>query len=371
MGQWGAYGYAVDHGWSRSSILGHFYGGTNSHRRSDNPLQRVFLTAQEGRDLVVTNSRGLLETSADGYGRRRTAMLIRFVDTSRFRLFSGTGCGGPWTEWPAPITAAEIRVRVGVVSTGGVDDSSTKLGLCSAVGTRYYRGDLLAVHAAGTIETVNQVDTENLVRSVITSEVSPSWSDAGGGAGAAAVEAQAVAARSYVLAGDSRFAPWATTCDTSQCQVYQGYAFRAAGSSAVALVEDPRTDWATGVTGGEVRRLPDGTVARTEFFPSTGGWTAGGLFPAVADGGDDTAANPNHDWTTTIDRTTLEAAFDRRQGLDVGTYEGIDILRRNGLGDEGGRVLSMRVRFTGSDVTLTGDAFRSLLGLRSNWFTPR
>ncbi len=370
MGQWGAYGYAIDHGWTETAILDHFYGGTSTFQRPDNPMQRVFLTAQEGRDLAVSNSRGLLETSADGYARRRTALLVRRVDSTRFRVFSGDSCDGPWSEWPALVTASEIGVRVAPVA-GLPDDATTKLGLCGSTGTRYYRGDLLAVHAAGTIQTVNRVDTENLVRSVITREVSPSWSDAGGGAGATAVRAQAVATRSYALAGDTRFQPWATTCDNTRCQVYPGYGFRANGSSTVVKVEDPRTDWATGATGRQVRRFPSGAVARTEFFPSTGGWTAGGTFPAVPDEGDDTTANPSHTWTTTISRATLEGTFDRRQGRDVGTYEGVDILQRNGLGADGGRVLSMRVRFSAVDVTLTGDDFRALFGLRSNWFTPR
>ena len=28
LSQWGAYGYAVDHGWSSAQILDHYYGGT-------------------------------------------------------------------------------------------------------------------------------------------------------------------------------------------------------------------------------------------------------------------------------------------------------------------------------------------------------
>ena len=28
MGQWGAYGYAVDHAWSWTQIVDHYYGGT-------------------------------------------------------------------------------------------------------------------------------------------------------------------------------------------------------------------------------------------------------------------------------------------------------------------------------------------------------
>jgi hypothetical protein len=44
-------------------------------------------------------------------------------------------------------------------------------------------------------------------------------------------------------------------------------------------------------------------------------------------------------------------AFDRHQGRDVGDLEGIDVVRRNGLGQDGGRVVSVLVRFTGIDMT--------------------
>ena len=50
-------------------------------------------------------------------------------------------------------------------------------------GSRYYRGDIIAIHTAGTIRTVNDVDTEAVVRSVIAREMSPSWGDSGGGRG--------------------------------------------------------------------------------------------------------------------------------------------------------------------------------------------
>ena len=37
MGQFGAYGYAVDHGWSGPMILDHFYGGTITNQRGRAP----------------------------------------------------------------------------------------------------------------------------------------------------------------------------------------------------------------------------------------------------------------------------------------------------------------------------------------------
>ena len=73
MGQYGAFGYAVDHGWSGSQILDHFYGGTRATRRSLKGVQRVVLRAQKGKEVIVDQERGHLVTSADGFARVRCA----------------------------------------------------------------------------------------------------------------------------------------------------------------------------------------------------------------------------------------------------------------------------------------------------------
>jgi len=367
MGQWGAYGYAVDHGWSGTQILQHFYGGTTMPRLASSPRQQVYLTGSTGLEVLVANGLGRLHTSIDGYAGEYPALRIRYVDSTHFQVYSGPGCGGPWTAFPSTTTGSTVRVK----GAGGdaTEDPRAMIQRCGYGFTRYYRGDMLAIHARDSIVTVNDVDTESLVRSVIPREVSPSWADAGGGRGAAAVRAQAVAARSYAIAGDTRWAGYATTCDSVSCQVYAGYGTRTAGSSTIVKVEDPRTDLATSSTARQIRMASTGRVARTEFSASTGGWSAGGEFPAVRDDGDDTAPNSNHTWSVSFSRSSFEAAFDRFHGGDVGTYEGTDIVARNGLGADGGRVLTLRARFTNVDVTLSGDQLRSLLGLRSNWFS--
>jgi peptidoglycan hydrolase-like amidase len=179
-----------------------------------------------------------------------------------------------------------------------------------------------------------------------------------------------VAARSYATAGDGRWGTFASTCDDTSCQVYSGVSFRPTGGALITY-EDRRTDQAVADTAGQVRKWSDGRVASTEFSSSSGGWTAGGAFPAVVDDGDDIANNPNHDWTVVLPAAVVETAFDSRQGRDVGALEGIDVVRRNGLGADGGRVLAVTVRFTGSDVTLTGAELRSTLKLKSDWFAMR
>jgi len=364
MGQWGALGYAVDHHWSGGQILNHYYGGTTTV--SVPPAeQRVYLTASKGRELVVTQAAKALRV--DGYASNVAAVRVARLSAGRFRIWRSAtvGCAGPWTL-VGDRSAREVQVRSAVAPT---NDPATMLQHCVSGATRYYRGSLRAVDALSTIVTVNQVPTEAMLRSIVPKEISASWADAGGGKGAAAVRAQAVAARSYALSGDNRWGSWATTCDSTLCQVYAGYGTRATGASTVTVAEDRRTDAAIAATANQVRRTASGRIARTEFAASTGGWTAGGSFPAVPDDGDDYAGNPHHAWSVTLSRATIETAFDRRQGRDMGTFQGFDGFSRNGNGDLGGRVVRLRARFSGGDVTVTGDEMRTLFSLKSNWFT--
>ena len=103
------------------------------------------------------------------------------------------------------------------------------LGVCSVGGAvNHYRGAIEVVHTASGNRVVNDVLAESYVRGVIPKEIAASWAAAGNGAGANAVMAQAVAARSYGLAQNRSYTydgsgtRYATTCDTTSCQVYGG-----------------------------------------------------------------------------------------------------------------------------------------------------
>ena len=56
MGQWGAYGYATNNGWTHQQIVDHFYGGTDLGTQP-NALITVRLLYQDGRALIVTSGR--------------------------------------------------------------------------------------------------------------------------------------------------------------------------------------------------------------------------------------------------------------------------------------------------------------------------
>lgn len=348
MGQWGALGYAVDYGWGYRQILDHFYGGTT--HASDAPTGNVSveLEAQSGRDLIATGPGLKVNGATTGSG----AVRVRTV-TGGLQVDVAGGCGGPWqAQGPA-------RSQVDVSTSGG-SGLDGLVQLCTSAGVRGYEGFFRVVPSPEGQQTVNYVPLDGYLRGVVPRESPASWADLGGGAGMNALQAQAVAARSYALS--SQWRSWAMTCDTINCQVYGGAWFTPAGGARRSLY-DARSDRAVSSTTGEVRRGAAGRIARTEFSASTGGYTAGGAFPAVRDDGDGIVANPNRSWTLQQTLTQVSAR------LGVGEVRGIRVTGRTGLGPDGGRVTQVTVDTASGVKTLTGAQVRSRLGLKSDWFT--
>jgi SpoIID/LytB domain protein len=357
MGQWGALGYALNHGWTWEQILTHYYGGTAMGTIVNDPLG-IQIKRMDGYDTIVQQEKGDLVINGEQQLITDKAALARRVGGNRFDIYVGPGCGGGWTK---KATVDGPVVFGSKSETPANDDHTTMLQLCdpSAV-VRWYRGDLEA-HDHGGQVTLNRVEIESYLRGVVPRESPASWGDQGGGKGMHALRAQAVAARSYARA-ENRDGP-AETCDTISCQVYLGRAEQTtADPASFKHLEHPNTDLAIAETAGKIRQHSTGHVARTEFSSSTGGWSAGGTFPAVADEGDSISTNPNHAWETTLAVSTVEAAYGK------GSLQGVEIRSRNGLGAMGVRVLSMRLAFSQGTVDVTGDDFRRQFSLKSNWF---
>jgi SpoIID/LytB domain protein len=342
MGQYGAFGYATNYGWTYSKILSHYYGGTTLATRNLGNIS-VDLTAFDGQKQVLVTS-GSPFTAGGVAVAAHGAALLRYVSAGSYQLATSAGCGKPWSA-AKPVTSGVIR------STATPGALSTMLSICSGGSTRTYRGALSLVFGDGLARLVNVVGMDDYLRGVVPRESIPSWGDASGGKGMAALQSQAVAARSY-SAAQNRYS-WARTCDSQTCQVYGG-----AGLDGSSL-EDSRTDTAVTSTAGKVLTNSAGTIMSAEFSSSTGGWTAGGTFPAVQDLGD--TVSPNHDWSTSIPASTIGSAF------GVGTLQSITTTG-NHLGADGGRVLSAEIKGSSRTVTVSGNEFRSTLGLMSDWF---
>ena len=352
MGQYGSLGYAIDHDWKYKEILAHYYGST-TEGHIGNPSIPVRLSRMDGKATLVHQERGQMAIA--GEGGTYSALQVAPLGGNQWQVYSGQTCAGPWT----PVGGARAN-SVTIVPTVSSNDYRDMIQVCEGGANRWYRGQIESHYNGTTAETINRLDMESYLRGVVPRESPASWADLGGGKGIEALRAQSVAARSYAEAEDRPGV--SETCDTISCQVYLGAAEQV-GTAAFKLLEDARTDRAIAETAGEVR-MRNGAVARTEFSSSTGGITAGGVFPVVTDEGDDTASNPNHTWTAKIGVDVIQAKYGR------GTLEDIKILERNGLGAEGGRVKRMLLVFSGDDLELTGDDFRRAFSLKSDWFTP-
>ena len=380
LSQWGAYGYAVDKGWSADQILGRYYSGTVAGTVPLDTMVRVRLQHFDGAQTAVSVETGTLVVPGLT-GTDWKSVLVReaatngvysvWARTDLVRCPSATNdpVADGWTLVEAA-KSGPLEVRTAANSLT-VTDLTQLLAACEPDGTlRWYRGTIRALNdTSGNNRTVNVLPMEHYLRTVIAMEMSPGWASAGGGKGAQALQAQAIAARSFALA--HQWYTYADVCDMI-CQSYFGVAFKAPGATLRA-VEHPATDAAVLATAGVVRRVGSttGAIALTMFSASNGGYTAPGSgalqpFAAVPDEGDSTALNRNHNWTVSLTPAAISAKYPA-----IGVFSGITVLTRNGYGEWGGRVLTLRLTGSKGSQVVTGAAFRTAMGLKDTWFNVR
>jgi SpoIID/LytB domain protein len=369
MGQLGALGYALD-GTSYTQILGHYYGQTSTGATTIGRLSssapsdvRVALTENNGKIAIVT-SQSPFSVAGVTVPAGGAAEMSQTSTSGRFDVYVGSACGGPWPSKPsASAVGNPVATPESDPPLGDPNASKKALQLCVSGGNLTVRGDLEATeNSNGDLRTVNVLPIEEYVAGVVPNESPAYWGTLGGTGpqdepwGFQELEAQAVAARSYVMSDIGGWGGYADTCDQS-CQTYEGLAN-----------ESGLTDQATSDTAGTVVLMPDGSVAATQYSSSTGGYTAGGTFAAVPDAGDavcvQNACNPHHSWTAQVAVSDIEQTFP-----NVGTLESVDVNQRNGFGDLGGRVLLLSLVGSSSTVQLSGDQFAADFGLQSDWFS--
>ncbi|MFZ9629672.1 MAG: SpoIID/LytB domain-containing protein [Ilumatobacteraceae bacterium] len=395
LSQWGAYGYAVDLGWTATAILGHYYGGTSAGVVPTDTVVTVRLQGlDDAQTAVVSASGGLV---VDGLaGGPWKSVLAREVspvgtppayavwaraDAEVCPAATGDPVVNGWTLVASSVpTAVEVRTQTDPYAAG--TSYSQLPAVCEPGGTvRSYRGSIRAVNDAnGRARTVNVVRLEQYLRPVIATEMSPSWAYAGPNPDATqldrgfeALKAQAVAARGYTMA--SNHSTYARICDRT-CQAYPGAATRTAVGASYTAREFVATDAAVTATAGGVRRVSTNlaVIANTMFAASNGGYTRPSPdpnmpFPAVVDDGDDTSLNPNYRWTASLDG----AAIATRYGF--ASFTSLTITSTSGpVGDVfGGWVTGVRIDGIRSDgtagyATMSGDTFRTHWSLKSNRF---
>lgn len=344
MSQYGARGRALA-GWSGAQILRHYYTGTSLTVVKQRQV-RVLLSP--GRRTAVVWSPGAWRViGARPNGRTvtplRAGAFYRIVTlpTGQLALMRG---GRRVAAFTGPLRV-QARTAGGWVAWGPAQPEAA----------RRYRGGLRAVPTGAGFDLVNVVGLDVYVKGVVPREMPPDWGDDA----FAALVAQAVAARSYVLATMSPTANY-DVFDDDRSQVYGGVS-----------AEDPRTTRAVAATRGTVVTY-HGTVITTYFFSTSGGRTEDvqnvfrGATPrpylvSVADPFDE--ISPYHVWPDPP--SFSPAGLGRRLGVD-GPVTQVTVLRR-GVSP---RVVDARVTTeSGSQTVLTGITMRSQLGLRDTWFT--
>lgn len=418
LGQWGAYGYATLQGWTSRRILDHYYGGTIAGGLSPTSALGVRITNLDAKPLTLFQPRGRLYLRldndpgfivppallTDAAGISAPAPQVVPADPAvgaavtvppagpalttstmpspgasvldppvtsgkgaavRIRLAEGAweisdapSCAGPWTVRTS-LTNRTVTVSTGPLDpAAGPDDPEAMLQLCVAKQRRVYRGDFLAITDGKVQRGVNLVGIEAYLRGVVPREISARW----GENGMEAVKAQAVAARSYAAA--EKRSGFSNTCDTISCQVYGGRGL--VTDKGFTSLEDPRTDRAIAETAGEIRVNPKtGAVIRTEFSASTGGFTAGGEFPAVPDDGDGIEANPNRAWERRLPGNAVG------KSNRLGSLVDAKVSARDGFGPDGGRATKVVLSYERGSVTVSGTDFMRSFSLKSNYFNAQ
>ncbi|MBA3780658.1 SpoIID/LytB domain-containing protein [Nocardioides sp. InS609-2] len=342
MSQYGAEG-AARTGLGYRDIIGFYYAGTEWGTASG-PI-KVLVSGDTTDDVVVLTRKGLS---------------VRNTSTQEKWLLPANGA----TQWRLIANKANKTVVSHRAGTGGWQQlmafagdgeffaKGAPIALVTPSRTVAYRGKLrAAAPSPGSVarDTVNILGLDRYVRGVVPLEIPASWSPE-------AVRAQAVAARTY--ASYERAHPRAghyQVCDTTSCQVYGGRS-----------AENPLSDEAVAATAGQALTVA-GEPAFAQFASSSGGWTAAGSVPYLAareDPYDGWAGNPVHAWTKELTDATFEAKWPK-----IGNLTQLVVDTRDGNGEWGGRVADLTIVGDQGTVTVSGDTVRSVLGLRSTWFT--
>jgi stage II sporulation protein D len=223
-----------------------------------------------------------------------------------------------------------------------------------AILAHYYTGTALGTVSQQTRVRVliggrvHALPLETYVRGVVGAEMPSSWP-------LAALEAQAVASRTYALtdhAGGARFDVYADT----RSQVYLG-----------TKAQTSRTDEAVAATAGQVVTYA-GQPAITYYFASSGGLTESvqnafaGTAPepwlrGVPDPYDQGA---QHRWSVSMSFATAAA---RLRGLVRGAFRGIEVLRRG----YSPRILAAYVLGSAGRTEVSGPELEARLGLDDTW----
>jgi stage II sporulation protein D len=325
MGQWGAQGYAQQ-GYTTDQILAAYYPGTTAGQTTATTI-RVLLA--DGKKTMTLSSRKAISVE-DGDGFEYTLASGKTTLTPSLQL--AVDGEAPQALTP-PLTFSP--------ATG----TSLTMG-------RAYRGQVSVDVVNGKLRAINVLPLEEYLYGVVSAEMPASWLPA-------ALQAQAIAARSYALASRRAGGPFDVYAD-GRSQAYLGIA-----------AETPAGTEAVDATAGEVL-LYDGNVADTLFSSSTGGVTQSAAdafgspgrpyLVSLQDPYD--TISPYHNWgPVPVTGKTLGHALGVAGRIADATVTHNSSRRV--------KTLTVTSLAYGAPATksVSGTAAQSALGLRSTWFS--
>jgi stage II sporulation protein D len=325
MGQWGAQGYAQQ-GYTYDQILEAYYPGTTLGDTAKTSI-RVLLASGK-KKLAISSKKPIAVEDGDGIDHTLPAGSTTLTPALKLAIDDE-----PAQALDAPLTFSP---------TAG---STLTLG-------RRFRGKIVVDVPSKKLRAINVLGLQQYLYGVVTAEMPAGWLPA-------ALQAQAVAARSYALASRQAGAQFDVYAD-GRSEAYLGLS-----------AETPAGRQAVDVTAGEVL-LYNGDVADTLFSSSTGGWTQSAAdafgspgrpyLVSVRDPYD--SISPYHDWgpVPVTAKTLAKAVGVVGRILDA-------TVKRNASR----RVKTLKVTSLsrGSQLTATvgGATVASALALRSSWFS--
>ena len=224
-----------------------------------------------------------------------------------------------------------------------------------------YRGGLTLRANNGTMMVINSVPLEDYLYGVVPQEVVPSWP-------AAALEAQAVAARTYALhTMEQNKGKLYDVSNSTDHQVYSGVSG-----------EYQATTNAVNKTKGVVM-LYNQRPINALFHSDGGGYTEdsvnvwGNDIPYLKGVKDYSTGTSTSNWTVTTSRQALESKLNAAS-KGVGKLKSIQLTPLGNPGQQtsdrgvSGRIKSATFIGTSGKTTVDGDSLRSILGLKSTLF---
>jgi SpoIID/LytB domain protein len=325
MSQYGARGAAIK-GLTAAKIVHFYFPHTKLVTVAPSRI-RVHISEASADTTVFAGGRGL--TLSD-YGA---------LPASGYRYFrltpSGTGLrlqgrtSGKKPAWQTLKRGLPARADFFSQATHRV-----RLRLVDGTSTRYH-GHVGAVREGAGEDTVNRLELDRYVQGSVPREVPSSWE-------AAAVRAQAIAARSYAeasrVSAHANGALW-DICDTTMCQVYGGMAHYDRDGNLL-WADDPA---AVAKNANQVLRYR-GAPVLAQYSASNGGATVSGGEPYLIGKDDPYDSSTSGDpYLKQSRRVSVKALAGYYQLAKVTS---IKVTKRDGHGPWGGRIVSAYVNGT-------------------------